>query len=178
MHVSVDKFLPVVGLNEAVFVTLVNLAKRFEAYLISTLLVPWMVLIQLGYQIHYHWKPPTSIVERACSLCNSQLKEDRNSSSVGNHPCTMHRWVDLLLWPGLAFKYIPVAIAGNFRGVQFSRKASLQTFRGLIFADSHTHAYYTLHNRAYFAGLIFTDNRLSAKTAKIGPHENFSLYGT
>ena len=93
----------------------------------------------------------------------------------------MHRWVDLLLWPGLAFKCIPVAkyrIAGNFRGVQFSRKASLQTFRGLIFTDAHTHAHYTLYNHAYFAGLIFADSLLSAKTVKIGPHENFPLYGT
>ena len=68
-------------------------------------------------------------------------------------------------------------IAGNFRGVQFSRKASLQSFRGLIFADALTHAYYTLYNCAYFAGLIFADISLSSKTAKIGPHENFPLYG-
>ena len=68
-------------------------------------------------------------------------------------------------------------IAGNFRGVQFSRKASLQSFRGLIFADARTHTHYTLYNRAYFAGLIFADNRLSAKTTKIGLHENFPLYG-
>ena len=137
--------------------TLVNLAKRFEAYLIPTLLVPWMVLIQLGYQIHYHWKPPTSIVEHACSLCLQFTIEGQEQQYCWPPP--MHRWVDLLLWPGLAFKYIPVAkyrIAGNFRGVQFSRKASLQTFRGLIFADSHTHAHYTLHNHAYFAGLSFT----------------------
>ena len=65
-------------------------------------------------------------------------------------------------------------IAGNFRGVQFLRKASLQSFRGLIFADARTHAHYTLYNRAYFAGLIFADSSLSAK---IGPHENFLLYG-
>ena len=50
-------------------------------------------------------------------------------------------------------------------------------FRGLIFADAHTHAHYTLYSRAYFVGLIFTDSCLSAKTTKIGPHENFPLYG-
>ena len=67
-------------------------------------------------------------------------------------------------------------MAGNFRGVQFSRKASLQSFCGLTFADVHTHAHYTLYNRAYFAGLIFADSSLSAKTTKIGPHKNFRLY--
>ena len=74
------------------------------------------------------------------------------------------------------FKWI-YRIAGNFRGVQFLQEASLQTFRGLIFADAHTHAHYTLYNCAYFAGLILADSRLSAKTAKIGPLENFPLYG-
>ena len=29
-------------------------------------------------------------------------------------------------------------IAGNFRGVQFSRKGNLQRFHGLIFADGHS----------------------------------------
>ena len=42
---------------------------------------------------------------------------------------------------------------------------------------AHHHAHYTLYNRTYFAGLIFMDSRLSAKTAKIGPLENFPLYG-
>jgi hypothetical protein len=65
-------------------------------------------------------------------------------------------------------------IAGNLRGVQFLRMGSLQSFRGLIFADAGDHhAHYTLYNRTYFA-----DSRLSAKTAKIGPHENFPLYGS
>ena len=68
-------------------------------------------------------------------------------------------------------------IAGNFRGVQFLRMASLQSFRGLIFADARHHAHYTLYNRTYFAGLIFADSRLSVKTTKIGPLENFPLYG-
>jgi hypothetical protein len=65
-------------------------------------------------------------------------------------------------------------ITGNFRGVQFSWMANLQSFRGLIFADACDHAHYTLHNRTYFAGLIFADSRLSLK---IRPHENFPLYG-
>ena len=69
-------------------------------------------------------------------------------------------------------------IVGNFRGVQFSRMANLQNFRGLIFADVRHHAHYTLYNRTYFTGLIFADSRLSAKTAKIGPLENFPLYGS
>ena len=75
------------------------------------------------------------------------------------------------------FSLVKYRIAGNFRGVQFSRKASLQNFRGLIFADARVHAYYTLYNRAYFADLIFADSSSSAKTAKIGSHENFPLYG-
>jgi hypothetical protein len=54
-------------------------------------------------------------------------------------------------------------IAGNFRGVQFSRMANLQSFRSLNFADESDHAHYTLYNRTYFTGLIF--------------HENFPLYG-
>jgi hypothetical protein len=54
--------------------------------------------------------------------------------------------------------------------------ASLQNFRGLIFTDAGNHAHYALYNRIYFTGLIFTDSRLSAKTAKIGSHENFLLY--
>jgi hypothetical protein len=54
--------------------------------------------------------------------------------------------------------------------------ASLQSFRGLISVDACNHAHYTLYNHTYFAGLIFADSRLSAKTAKIGPCENFPLY--
>jgi hypothetical protein len=49
-------------------------------------------------------------------------------------------------------------------------------FRGLIFADAGDHAHYTLYNRTYFAGLIFVDSHLSAKTTKIRPHKNFPLY--
>jgi hypothetical protein len=44
------------------------------------------------------------------------------------------------------------------------------------FANAHDLAHYTLYNRAYFAGLIFADSRFSPKTAKIGPHKNFTLY--
>ncbi len=69
-------------------------------------------------------------------------------------------------------------ILGNFREVQFSWMASPQSFRDLNSADVNDHAHYTLYNRTYFAGLIFTDSRLSAKTAKIEPHENFPLYGS
>jgi hypothetical protein len=47
---------------------------------------------------------------------------------------------------------VPRYIAGNFRGVQFSRMTSLQSFCGLIFADACDHAPY---NHTYFAGLIF-----------------------
>jgi hypothetical protein len=47
--------------------------------------------------------------------------------------------------------------------------ASLQSFRSLIFVDANNHAHYTLYN---LAGLIFVDSRLSAKTVKIGSHEN------
>ncbi len=46
-----------------------------------------------------------------------------------------------------------------------------------VFEDACDHACYTQHNRTYFAGLIFADSRLSAKTTKIRPHENFPLYG-
>jgi hypothetical protein len=56
---------------------------------------------------------------------------------------------------------IQYRIARNFRGVQFLRMASLQNFRGLIFADASDHAHYTLYNRTYF---IFVDSRLSTKT--------------
>jgi hypothetical protein len=40
---------------------------------------------------------------------------------------------------------------------------NLQRFRGLIFADVCDHAHYTLHNRTYFAGLIFAPIRESHK---------------
>jgi hypothetical protein len=60
-------------------------------------------------------------------------------------------------------------IAGNFRGVQFR---GWPVFN--VFADACDHAHCTLYNRTYFAGLIFADSCLSAKTAKVGPHEKFS----
>jgi hypothetical protein len=64
-------------------------------------------------------------------------------------------------------------MAGNFRGVQFSRMGSLQCFRGLIFADACDYAHYTLYNRTYFAGLIFADSCSSVKTAKLDPSKIF-----
>jgi hypothetical protein len=51
-------------------------------------------------------------------------------------------------------------------------------FSWFNFTDAGDHAHYTLYNCTYFAGLIFADSRLSAKTTKIGPHENFPLYGS
>ena len=53
----------------------------------------------------------------------------------------------------------------------------LYNFVGLIFADGCTHAHCVLYNQAYFVGLIFVVRRSSVKTAKIGPLENFLLYG-
>ena len=63
-------------------------------------------------------------------------------------------------------------IAGNFHG-----RSIFTTFAGLIFVDACSHAHYVLYSRAYFAGLICTVRRSSVKTAKIGPLENFPLYG-
>jgi hypothetical protein len=65
-------------------------------------------------------------------------------------------------------------IAGNFRGDQFSRMASLQSFRRSIFTDARDH---DLYNRAYFTGLFRRQYSLSTKTTKIGPLEYFTLYG-
>ena len=53
---------------------------------------------------------------------------------------------------------------------QFLRIGDLYRFTGLIFADVHDHAHYTLYNRAYFVSLIFAVSRSSVKTANIGPH--------
>ena len=54
----------------------------------------------------------------------------------------------------------------------------LYHFTGLIFVDAHDHAHHIiLYNCAYFVGLMFMVSRSSVKTAKIGPLENFSLYG-
>ncbi len=48
----------------------------------------------------------------------------------------------------------------------------------LIFVDACDHTHYTKYNNCtYLAGLIFANSRLSTKTTKIGPHENFPLYG-
>ena len=46
-------------------------------------------------------------------------------------------------------------IAGNFRGVQFSRMIDLYNFVSLIFTDAPTHAYYALYNRAYYITIYF-----------------------
>jgi hypothetical protein len=47
--------------------------------------------------------------------------------------------------------------------------ASLQSFRGLLFADAGDHAHYTLYNRTYFVGLIFADSHLYANPRKLDP---------
>jgi hypothetical protein len=39
---------------------------------------------------------------------------------------------------------IVYCIAGNFHGVQFSQKAGLQNFRGLVFADARDHIHCTI----------------------------------
>ena len=62
---------------------------------------------------------------------------------------------------------------GNFHGFNFSRMGDIYHFTGLIFADVHDHAHYTLYNNAYFVGLIFTVSQSSTKTVKIGPLKNF-----
>ena len=64
-------------------------------------------------------------------------------------------------------------IAGNFQGVQFLRMGDLPT---LIFAYAYGHPIMCSYKRAYFAGLIFSDRLLTAKTSKIGLLENFPLY--
>ena len=89
-------------------------------------------------------------------------------------------------------------IAGNFRGIQFSRKGHLQRFRDLIFTDGRSRtapptirqacltimvtppADRTCTGRCmdfYFADLIFVDCCSTAKTVKIGSLKNFRLYG-
>ena len=54
----------------------------------------------------------------------------------------------------------------------------LYYFLGLIFVDVYTYLHCALYNRTYYVGLIFVLRQSSAKTAKIGPLENFPLYGT
>ncbi len=73
---------------------------------------------------------------------------------------------------------IIIPYSRKFSWGPISRMASLQSVGGLIFADASDHAHYTLYNHNYFTGLIFADSRLSTKIAKIGPHENFPLYGS
>ncbi len=74
--------------------------------------------------------------------------------------------------------YVRIPYSGKLSWGLIFAMANLQSFRGLIFADTCVHAHYALHNRTYFAGLIFADSCLSAKTTKIRPHENFPLYGS
>ena len=62
-------------------------------------------------------------------------------------------------------------------GGKFSWTVDLYHFTGSIFTDAHTHTHYVQCNQIYFTGLIFTVRLSSTKTAKIGPLENFPLYG-
>jgi hypothetical protein len=62
------------------------------------------------------------------------------------------------------------------RGSLFVDRQSL-SFHGLNFADTWSHAHYTLYNRADFVGLIFAVSRLFPKNAKFGPLENSPLDG-
>ena len=68
-------------------------------------------------------------------------------------------------------------IMGKLRGVEFSQKASLQSFCGFIFKDKHTAHICSLIS-FHFMGLISMDWQVTDKTLKIGPLENFPLYGT
>ena len=54
----------------------------------------------------------------------------------------------------------------------------LVTFHGSIFTDAHNRAVTSMYKCAYFAGLIFTVQESTVKTAKIGPLENFPLYSS
>ena len=47
----------------------------------------------------------------------------------------------------------------------------LATFRSLIFTDACGLPVMGLYKRAYFAGLLFADRHLTAKSVKIGPLE-------
>jgi hypothetical protein len=60
-------------------------------------------------------------------------------------------------------------IVGNFRGVQFSRMAGLQSFSGLNFADAYNLSHYALYNRTYFAGLISRIAAYPRKPLKLDP---------
>ena len=65
-------------------------------------------------------------------------------------------------------------IARNYRGVQFSQ---LVTFHGSIFADVHDCAITSIYKCAYFVILFFMVHESTMKNAKIGPLNNFLLYG-
>jgi hypothetical protein len=64
-------------------------------------------------------------------------------------------------------------VGSNFRGMASLQKISRFNFRGCVRScPLYTTIVYIS------AGLIFSDSYLSAKTTKIGPHENFPLYGS
>ena len=50
----------------------------------------------------------------------------------------------------------------------------LYYFTGLIFTHNSTYTHYVLYNRAFFVGLVLVVRQSSMK---IGPLENFPLYG-
>ena len=68
-------------------------------------------------------------------------------------------------------------IAGNFRGVQFSRIGHSESFRGLIFRGRSRPKAHPYRHVKKFVGLIYADTPRSMKTAKINTLEDFPLYG-
>ena len=54
----------------------------------------------------------------------------------------------------------------------------LVTFHSSVFVDAHDHAITAMYKRAYFVGLSFAVHESTVKTVKIGPLENFPLYGS
>ena len=60
-----------------------------------------------------------------------------------------------------------------FCGVQFCGWSIFTISR----VNLRAHAHYALYKRAFLTGFIFAVRRSSAKTVKIGPLENFPLYG-
>jgi hypothetical protein len=60
-------------------------------------------------------------------------------------------------------------VGSNFRGWPVFKVLCGRAIMPIIIHRTYIHT--------YFVGLIFVDSHLSMKTAKIGPHENFPLYG-
>lgn len=86
---------------------------------------------------------------------------------TANNNCLQGPGTDI----GLIFSLVVTIILVGIFG---SNLASLQSVCDLFFfADECNQAHYTLYNRADFVGLIFMVSRLSVKTMKIGPLENF-----